>query len=212
VVRETEDTGWEEEKEEKKSRYTESKECSRPHTDPTQWPRWASVSNVPIVVIVIIIIIIKTFSERVQSIYCEKCFPLHTIQINLMRPACQSSLGFYRWGNWGIKTGSKPVLVAHACNPSYSGSRDQEDCSSKPAQENSSQDPILKNNRAGGMTQVVEHCLASLRPWVQTPVSPSPRKKDRKQISSLQIESKLRSVWLQSWAFNLYGTDVFLFF
>jgi hypothetical protein len=27
--------------------------------------------------------------------------------------------------------------VAHACNPSYSGGRDQEDCSLKPAQENS---------------------------------------------------------------------------
>jgi hypothetical protein len=25
------------------------------------------------------------------------------------------------------------VLVAHACNPSYSGGRDQEDCGSKPA-------------------------------------------------------------------------------
>jgi hypothetical protein len=28
--------------------------------------------------------------------------------------------------------------MAHACNHSYSGSRDQEDCSSKPAQANSS--------------------------------------------------------------------------
>jgi hypothetical protein len=36
------------------------------------------------------------------------------------------------------------VPVAHACNPSYSGGRDQEDCSSKPAQANSSQDPISK--------------------------------------------------------------------
>jgi hypothetical protein len=30
--------------------------------------------------------------------------------------------------------------VAHACNPSYSGARDQEDQSLKPAQANSSQD------------------------------------------------------------------------
>jgi hypothetical protein len=37
-----------------------------------------------------------------------------------------------------------PVLVAHACNPSYSGGRDQEDCSLKPAQGNSSRDPISK--------------------------------------------------------------------
>jgi hypothetical protein len=36
------------------------------------------------------------------------------------------------------------VLVAHTCNPSYSGSRDQEDLGLKPAQANSSQDPISK--------------------------------------------------------------------
>jgi hypothetical protein len=36
------------------------------------------------------------------------------------------------------------VPVAHAYNPSYSGGRDQEDLSSKPAQENSSQDLYLK--------------------------------------------------------------------
>jgi hypothetical protein len=33
------------------------------------------------------------------------------------------------------------ALVAHACNPSYSGSRDQEDCSLKLAWANSSGDP-----------------------------------------------------------------------
>jgi hypothetical protein len=49
--------------------------------------------------------------------------------------------------------------VAHACNPSYSGGRDQEDPSSKSAQANIVQDPILQNNlsqkRAGGVAQVV---------------------------------------------------------
>jgi hypothetical protein len=34
--------------------------------------------------------------------------------------------------------------VAHACNPSYSGGRDQEDHGSKPARANSSRDPISK--------------------------------------------------------------------
>jgi hypothetical protein len=34
--------------------------------------------------------------------------------------------------------------MARACNPSYSGGRDQEDHSSKPAQANNLQDPILK--------------------------------------------------------------------
>jgi hypothetical protein len=28
----------------------------------------------------------------------------------------------------------KPAPMAHACNSSYSGGRDKEDCSSKPAQ------------------------------------------------------------------------------
>jgi hypothetical protein len=49
-------------------------------------------------------------------------------------------------------------LVAHTCNPSYSGGRDQEDRSSKPAQANSSRDPILKKtsqNRVGGVAQGV---------------------------------------------------------
>jgi hypothetical protein len=46
--------------------------------------------------------------------------------------------------------------VAHVYNPSYSGGRDQEDHGSKPAQANSSHDPILKNpsqKRAGGVAQ-----------------------------------------------------------
>jgi hypothetical protein len=36
------------------------------------------------------------------------------------------------------------VLVAHACNPSYSGGRDQEDRGSKPAWANSSTRSCLK--------------------------------------------------------------------
>jgi hypothetical protein len=46
-------------------------------------------------------------------------------------------------------------LQAHTCNPSYSGARDQEDHSWKPARENGSRDPISKNpitKRAGGVT------------------------------------------------------------
>jgi hypothetical protein len=34
------------------------------------------------------------------------------------------------------------VPVAHTCNPSYSGGRDQEDWVLKPDQANSSRDPI----------------------------------------------------------------------
>jgi hypothetical protein len=52
--------------------------------------------------------------------------------------------------------------MTNACNPSYSGHRNQEDCSLKPAQANSSRNTILKipniKNKAGGMAQGVE-CL-----------------------------------------------------
>jgi hypothetical protein len=50
------------------------------------------------------------------------------------------------------------VLVGHACNPSHSGGRDQEHHGSKPAPENSSQDPILTKpyvKRLGRVTQVI---------------------------------------------------------
>jgi hypothetical protein len=40
------------------------------------------------------------------------------------------------------------VQVAHSCNSSYSGGKDQEDHSLKPAQGNSSQDPISKKKRS----------------------------------------------------------------
>jgi hypothetical protein len=49
-------------------------------------------------------------------------------------------------------------MVAYACNTNYSGVRDQEDHSSKPAWGNSSQDPILKKpitKRVGGVAQNV---------------------------------------------------------
>jgi hypothetical protein len=37
------------------------------------------------------------------------------------------------------------VLVEHTCNPSYLGSKDQDDCDSKPAQANMNVKPYLKN-------------------------------------------------------------------
>jgi hypothetical protein len=41
---------------------------------------------------------------------------------------------------------SSRALVPHTYNPSYSGGRDQEDHSLKPAWANHLQDPILKKN------------------------------------------------------------------
>jgi hypothetical protein len=37
--------------------------------------------------------------------------------------------------------------VTHTCNLSYSGDRDHEDCGSKPALANSSQEPISKSQK-----------------------------------------------------------------
>jgi hypothetical protein len=49
--------------------------------------------------------------------------------------------------------------MAHTCNLSYSGGRDQKDHGSKPAQANSSRDPIWKKfitkKRAGRVAQGV---------------------------------------------------------
>jgi hypothetical protein len=50
--------------------------------------------------------------------------------------------------------------MAHTCNSSFSGGRNQEDQDSKPAQANSSWDPISKKNlfqkKAGGVAQGVD--------------------------------------------------------
>jgi hypothetical protein len=51
------------------------------------------------------------------------------------------------------------VLVAHACNPSYSGVRDQEDHNLKPTSDKQFRRPYLKKKksqkRAGGVAQGV---------------------------------------------------------
>jgi hypothetical protein len=48
---------------------------------------------------------------------------------------------------------NKPVLVACAYNPSYSGGRDQKDHVLKPVRANSSQDPISKNPSEKGLVE-----------------------------------------------------------
>jgi hypothetical protein len=82
------------------------------------------------------------------------------------------------------------ALVAHACNPSFLGGWDQEDCSSKPAWANSSQDPISKISRVKwtkGEAQVVE-CLLSKRKALSS--SPNPTKKfvEKRLVSVLKVD------------------------
>jgi hypothetical protein len=64
-------------------------------------------------------------------------------------------------------------MVANTCTPNYLGGWDEEDCSLRPAQTNSSQDPITKITRAkwtGGVA------LRSVNTWVQNPVPPPTKK------------------------------------
>jgi hypothetical protein len=76
----------------------------------------------------------------------------------------------YNWGVvWKINSNvkNKPVLVAHACNPSYLGGWDGEDHSSRPVQAKNLWDPHLqKVTRAkwtGDMAQGVEHLLCKCK-------------------------------------------------
>jgi hypothetical protein len=74
--------------------------------------------------------------------------------------------------------------VAHTCNPAYSGDRDQEDHSSKPAQVNSSGDPISKiptQNSTSGMAQVVEHLQTKCEALSSNPSATKKKKKKKKR-------------------------------
>jgi hypothetical protein len=71
-----------------------------------------------------------------------------------------------RWESMN-KTYDNQVSVVHACNPSYSGGRDQEDRDLKPAQANSSWDPIKKKKSQKRAGSWLMPCLARVKPWVQ---------------------------------------------
>jgi hypothetical protein len=72
------------------------------------------------------------------------------------------------------------ALVAHACNPSFSGGRDK-DCSSKPAQANSSRGPISKNTLHRKVLVKGSRC----RPWVQPQYRKKKRERERERQHDL---------------------------
>jgi hypothetical protein len=93
---------------------------------------------------------------------------------------------------WKFK--KSQVLVYPACNTSYSGGWDQENCGSKPSLESCSWDPsskILNTNKSwhsGSICRVA--CLASMKPRDQTSV---PVKNKTKQNPLLCESSPLSS-------------------
>jgi hypothetical protein len=70
-------------------------------------------------------------------------------------PVLQSGYNKWKWVKFSDqKQRSRLALVAHTCNPSYLGGRDQEDHGSRSALRNSSRDPILKiSNTKTGLVQ-----------------------------------------------------------
>jgi hypothetical protein len=77
---------------------------------------------------------------------------------------------------------SSQAPVAYSCNPRYSGGNNQEDHSSKPAQENSSRDPTLKipNTKKGWWSG------SRCRPWVQALVPK--KKKENSRKAGIQLK------------------------
>jgi hypothetical protein len=73
--------------------------------------------------------------------------------------------------------------VAHTCNPSYSGGRDQEDQGSKPARGNSSgKNPIWKNP-----SQKKKKKKVGLVEWLKVKaLSSSPSTREKKKKKSLK--------------------------
>jgi hypothetical protein len=94
--------------------------------------------------------------------------------------------------------------VGHACNPSYSGGRDQEDHSSKRAWSNSSGDPISKNkkpsqNRDVGVAQGVglEFKPQNCKKKKKKKERKKERKRKRNQCpGSLQFPPEAQGFWL----------------
>jgi hypothetical protein len=76
------------------------------------------------------------------------------------------------------------VPVAHACNPSYLGGKDQEDRGSKPAQANSLGDPISKKKKKKNLHK--NRAVESLKvKALSSSPSTIKKKKDRIQFKVL---------------------------
>jgi hypothetical protein len=60
------------------------------------------------------------------------------------------------WLEAGTRRRMSPALLAHACNPSYSGVRDQEDRSSKPTQQIVLKTTSRKKNHNKGLVELLK--------------------------------------------------------
>jgi hypothetical protein len=90
------------------------------------------------------------------------------------------------------------VPVVHACNPSCSGGRDQEDCSSKPAQANHSWHPIsnIPNKKKGCWTGSSDRVPVY---QVQGPEFKFQYHKKRKNVSHALVTHSCDPGYLRGW-------------
>jgi hypothetical protein len=82
--------------------------------------------------------------------------------------------------------------VAHTCNPSYSGGRDQEDCGLKPTWANSSRDPISKKTLHKKLDWWSD---SRCRPWVQAPPKKEKKKSFWKLVNELEDKKGKSHFW-----------------
>jgi hypothetical protein len=100
--------------------------------------------------------------------------------------------------------------VAHTCNPSYSGDRDQEDWSSKPAWANSLRDSILKKH----ITEKGWWSGSRCRSWVQTPVPQKTKMKTKQNknreelwVGRLSLFLSFRTCWDSAWVWPTWDGE-----
>jgi hypothetical protein len=110
---------------------------------------------------------------------------------------------FVKEGLYGRKSLGSRTSVAHACNLSYWGVRDQEDCSSKPARANSSARPYLEKP----FTKIGWWSGSRCRPWVQTPVPPKTEIKEKEVIGRSHAQASLcpQLKVFEGWGYGLCG-------
>jgi hypothetical protein len=121
-------------------------------------------------------------------------------------PAGLSPLKKRRWRS--TRVSFYQALVAHTCNPSYSGGSDQKDHCLKPAQANSSQNPIWKyskQTRAGGAAQVAPPPRQAWSPELK----PEYHKKKKNELLTTVPAATTRKQWNSKML--LIPTTLFLF-
>jgi hypothetical protein len=105
-----------------------------------------------------------------------------------------------------FKMQSTQVLEADACHPCYSGGRDQEDHGSKPAQANSSGDPIWKLHLARTHTHTHTHTHKELVEWLKVKALSLKSSTTQKKCSLIELPLMHSGTWASNCHMFSVGT------